>query len=85
MSSTPPASGVDRDADCGLDAFVASPVQRERRPADYPHAHDLRGGGVLIYSAAALPVPTGAPSRPNWIRAPDRRPRRRGVRGRVHR
>lgn len=40
------------DADCGLDAFVAS-LQRSADLADYPHAHDLRGG-VLIYSAAAL-------------------------------
>jgi len=59
MSSTllqPPA--WIEDADCGLDAFVAS-LQRTTDLADYPHAHDVRGG-VLIYSAAGV---TGADRR----------------------
>lgn len=37
------------DADCSLDEFRAQ-VLRTTELADYPHAHDVRGG-VLVYSA----------------------------------
>ncbi|CAN5258980.1 phytanoyl-CoA dioxygenase family protein [soil metagenome] len=40
------------DADCSLDEFRAQ-VLRTTELADYPHAHDVRGG-VLVYSAESM-------------------------------
>jgi ectoine hydroxylase-related dioxygenase (phytanoyl-CoA dioxygenase family) len=50
--STPVRPGAFiEDADCSLDDFSAL-VLRDTDVADYPHAHDVRGG-VLIYRALA--------------------------------